>query len=376
MDGRDVNGRQSIHVRAQFEAFEEERHELKVAATLTVTFTHPPAHPLAHPPTQVARYQFVLQNAALVTVCGIVVYVVAGSYVPFLPLALVGHAFVQGGKLVSAAPKQKLQCQKPAHPSTATGFVLMSTCPTEWFDLDDRLSKWHKLRIAMYASLTLLGPVKLAPGTLANLPGLSMAAVAAIGALGPLAAPKALPSPATILALWQVLDPIMWGWHYIMDVATEPTTLLRQMKMVEGGMWIGFATVIAFVLAYQRRVFDLAYRARVAAASAARGGGGPVKLAPGTLANLPGLSPNIGAYAAGYARLGLYGIVGLIMGMWIVVARGTPIGVYILLKALIFLVPVVGLLAVGREFLFEHMARRFDRSHAKSDGAFIAEVRL
>ena len=50
MDGRDVNGRQSIHVRAQFEAFEEERHELKVAATLTVTFTHPPAHPRTYSP--------------------------------------------------------------------------------------------------------------------------------------------------------------------------------------------------------------------------------------------------------------------------------------------------------------------------------------
>lgn len=250
----------------------------------------------------------------------------------------------------------------------------MSTCPTEWFDLDDRLFKWHRLRISMYACLTLLDlPLLLVPPPFAG--GFLIAVVAVFGAFGPMLAKRALPSPTAILALWQILDPIVWGWHYILDVAAEPTTPLHQMKMVEGGMWVVFGFAIWIALAYQRHLFDKAHQARVAAATAARGGG-PAKLAPVTLSNLPGLSPSIGAYTAGYARLGLYGVSGLIMGVWVVVSRGTPIAIYILLKALIFLVPVGVLLAVGREFMFEHMARRFDRSHAKSDGAFIAEVGL
>jgi hypothetical protein len=64
------------------------------------------------------------------------------------------------------------------------------------------------------------------------------------------------------------------------------------------------------------------------------------------------------------------------VGVWLTLLPGgpDPRGVFTIVYGLLVLIPPVFVLCVGLDYLFEFMARRFDRNNAQSDGAFIAEM--
>ena len=62
-----------------------------------------------------------------------------------------------------------------------------------------------------------------------------------MGALGPLFF-RPLPTHTTMLSLWLLIEPVVWGALYL-SVPSSPDRF-RLMKLVEGGVWIGLSVVL------------------------------------------------------------------------------------------------------------------------------------